>query len=349
MSKSPQLAAEGAAYVSTDGRVTNAPNGLVLAMPNLVIEGEPEVTDVVLTLDHYAEADKTSSKAITWFDKPLQIHDDLWIGQLEKQLTDVVLKACEPVGENFEPQRLYFSPYAFYRKNPPGGRGQELTFDPDGKLYACIGLSRLVHPTSVAYDYAARIRRWRNGRRQIIPSRNVHLNPHAFVVDEHNNWLVPDDVPQLATLVSNYEGTPPSRRVMSALWYHEAAAQNYYIDIRWPLVTAGLEALIHIDGERLASGKYAGSTKVFVDRLLGLGNVDAAFSIPESDLYAMYDARSGLAHGQPFGTLDAPRKFLYSREEALLRMVARQALTDPAIGAIFASDAEVKRRLPLRP
>src|SRR5262249_11495683 len=145
------------------------------------------------------------------------------------------------------------------------------------------------------------------GVREIIPfvRGTTTLNPYAFVMNPEDDWLIPEDLPTLASLLDGLEAGALSRRVESALWYHEAAARHYYVDLRWPLLTTCLETLVKIKDEKPSSGQRAGSTKVFVDRLLAIAELlDRAESIGEAELVEMYARRSWLAHGLAYGRLD---------------------------------------------
>src|SRR5262249_24076185 len=130
--------------------------------------------------------------------------------------------------------------------------------------------SRIVHPTAAGFTSAARILDRPGGSAQIIPASHSTLNPAAFVIAPNENWLIPADLPDLRDLLRALHADLLPRRLESALWHHEAAARHSFIDLRWPLLTTSLEALVRIKDERLPSGRFAGSTKVFVDRLLAI-------------------------------------------------------------------------------
>lgn len=319
-------------------------------MAVLATKGEAESQDVVLVPAPYDEHDAHSSRPDERFRRPYELDSGLWLGPFDRDLRKEVLDACSPAGEHSK-RRPFGCAYAFWRTLPPGSAAATGDhFDPDARLYRCVTFSRIVHPTSVGFEYAARIQHRRNGVREIIPYREYHLNPHAFVIDPNTNWLIPSNVPEIKTLLLAFPPTGMPERLHSALFTYEVAARHCYIDQRWPLVATGLEALVHIRGERHPGGRrWAGSTKVFVDRLLAMGTIDAALAIPEADLRAMYAERSLLAHGQAFGSLDAARKNLYRRMEKLLRDIARKAICDSKFRAIFASDAALQTALPLRP
>ncbi len=317
-------------------------------MAKQIFEGDPTVTDYVLVTNAYAQQDATSTRPVVKFSPPRHIDGDLWIAQIDHALCEAILDACDPAGENFKPVRQFGCSYAFIRNNAPGGAGQVFHFDPDEALYQCVALSRIVHATAVGFGSAARVRQWPNGTRQIIPVAHSTLNPLAYVVAPNENWLIPDDLPVLRGLLEGLRAGPLPRRIASALWHHEAAARHSFIDLRWPLLTTCLEALVRIKDERLPSGQFAGSTKVFVDRLLAIGSLDATLAVSETDLRGIYEQRSLLAHGLAFGTLDELSKALYRAQERLVRGIIRKAVLEPAFCDIFVSDTKLAAHLPLR-
>lgn len=311
----------------------------------LIREGEERVIDLVIVPSPYAV--RTPSRPITFFEDSHHIFEDVWLAHYEGDFADAVMDACSVRGENFNPTRQYGGPYGFIRTNAP--QSGTYAFDSDGRLTLCVGLSRLAHPSSINYQYAARIRHWPNGSRIIAPVRIANLNHAAFVSDEEGNWLIPDDVPLIRSLVSSYYASKPPVRLGTALWHFETAFRSYYVDTRWPLLATGLEALVHIGSERDPRDprRYAGSTRVFVKRIARLAaQVDQAH-VTESILYDIYDRRSGLVHGQGLGQLDAATRALYETTEKLLAAILRRGILDTAFAGQFVDDSSVQAALPL--
>jgi hypothetical protein len=306
-------------------------------------------TDIAVAIGHYAEAAKPPTRPIVRFGAPLHVHGDVWIADFGAAAFEPVLRACSGRGLNWDPNYLSFGAYALYRTNAPAGNGNELAFDPDGQLYTCLRLSRLVHPTSIGLDFATRIRKRPDGQVQIIPNRFYSLNPHAFTIVPEEDWLIPADIPRLRALADAFFGRPQSDRIKSALFYYEAAARSYYYDLAWPLLTTGIEALVHIEGELLPNNRFARSTKVFADRLLRIGALDPALNLPEATLREMYRRRSLLVHGQTLGALDATTRSLLRGKLNLLRGILQKAILDPAFATAFSTDAALQAALPLRP
>jgi hypothetical protein len=307
---------------------------------------EPRVTDYVLVVGAYDRKTENSTRPIIEFNPPRQIDKHVWIGQIPHAFCEAVLDACEPPGENFTLVRQVGCSYAFYRPNAPGS-----SFDSDHKLFHCVALSRIVHPTSVGFAAAARVREYASGVREIIPfgrGASTSLNPSAFVMTPGDDWLIPDDLLVLGQLLDSLHAAPVSRRLEAALFHHEAVARHYYIDFRWPLLTVCLEALARIKDEKQPSGRWAGSTRVFVDRLLAIGKLDETLAVGEAELAEMYDRRSLLLHGLACGDLGERDRALYMAQEKLARGILRKIFLEPDFRDVFASDERIASRLPLR-
>jgi len=270
------------------------------------LEGDPKVTDVVLVPSPYPNDQSSATRPIEYFHGSLRIADDIWLADFDHDFAREVMDACDPPGENLHATRQYGAPYGFARVCVLTVPQHELHFDHDARLITCVLLSRLVQPTSIGFQYAARIRTWRNGHRQIVPFRPHDINAYAFVNDVGQNWLNPQDADPVAEIFAAYNTHRPPQRILTALWHLETVFRNYYVDVRWSLLVTGLESLIHVAGERDTKNpaRYAGSTRVFVQRLQLIGQQRPEFSVSEFDLREIYDRRSTLAHGQGFVQLD---------------------------------------------
>jgi hypothetical protein len=135
------------------------------------------------------------------------------------------------------------------------------------------------------------------------------------------------------------------RRIHNALWHHEHAARNYYMDYRWTLVCIGLEALVHTD-------KHP-STGQFVQRVPQLA-LEMGISISEPDARDAYDLRSQLAHGVSFlatAKSDRPSASqleLYDCLEDILRVAVLRGVKDKSFGDIFRDADQIRKRWPIR-
>jgi hypothetical protein len=315
----------------------------------VLARGRPLITDVVLVPSPYAHGGGGPGRPIVYFEDSYRIAEDVWLANFDIDFANGIMDACEPRGENFEPRRQYGAPYGLVRVSVPDVPGHTLHFDHDSRLLTCVALSRLVHPTSIGFAYSARIIERNDGSRQVVPHTPHDLNARAFVIDPDQDWLVPADVPEIRQLLQAYVGSARPQRVSSALWHFEIAARTYYFDIRWPLHVTGLEALVHVAGERDPKNqrRYAGSTQVFVNRLLAIGRSKPNLAVAEDVLRDIYDRRSTLAHGQSFGQLDSSTKQLIRTTEQLLRGVLKECLLDAQFASTFANDGAVQSTYPL--
>ncbi len=307
------------------------------------------ITDVNIVRNMVTFGEKGLIDRDQLIDERLHLDEDLWIGPLDRQLVSDIMDACEPAGENFKTVRQFHSRYAIVRENTFVPRGSELTWDSDGRIGLVISMSRLVYPTSIGYEYAARIEILPDGKRRIIPALRQGFGNVAYVVEPGYDRLTKKHVPQIAELVAKYNNVTLPDRVKSALFYFDYASCTYYVDIRWPMLVTAAESLIHVNDERdpFKPWKYSGSTRVFVDRMLGIQSKVGALGFTKENLRAIYYERSGLAHGQDFTGLDVIRKDLYLKLENGMRAVLRKAVIDGAFAATFVDVSTLQKELPL--
>lgn len=196
--------------------------------------------------------------------KPIRTRTHLYqgvqIGLQSKELWKAVCTArwC---GQSFDPTPLFGQLYTFWNDNP--ANPLEFNWDPDQSLATAVALSRLIHPTSIDFEYAARVILGPDNHiKRIIPGSVVGLRMDAYVVPSAaRNWLTDSDASALGSLLIDFYATsvslPP--RVQRALWNHEYAFTIQWMEVRWTVVATALESLIHTDRRR--------STKQFIDRV----------------------------------------------------------------------------------
>jgi hypothetical protein len=315
------------------------------------IEGIGTAVDVAIMATPYVTSGAGAGRPIQFFERSIHIFENLWLAKFSTDIAHAVMTACEAPGENVPTFRQFGGPFGILRVAAAGE--DPVQFDPDGRLAACIALSRLAHPTSLDHQYAARVVRPANGTRSSIPGQPsgqlMFLSRRAFVSEDTSNWLIPDDIPLIGKLAASYFTSPPSKRVNSALWYLESAFRSYFVEHRWPFLVAGLESLVHIRDEKSPpnSRRWATSTEVFVKRLGKVGKRLQESAFDDEKLRKMYDRRSGLVHGQGLGQMEEETRGLYPATESLLRTGLRRALLDTVFAAIFRSDYAVSQELPI--
>jgi len=274
--------------------------------------------------------------------KPIQrtfdLSSNLRIDILSRSVSKTIFESCEPPGYNFDPVRQYGQQYSFIRDNPP--IAEPLHWDSDQRLQYCIALSRIVHPTTISFEFAARISENEQGEVQkVVPGPVYGLGSLAFVIDPKLNCLSEDDAKELKHILSAWESNPLKDPVAMALWYHEYASRSYEMDIRWPLIAIGLEALIHTDRHQ--------STKQFVNRVIKLSEKVGSISISSDEASEMYDLRSSLSHGQGPGNLAPEKNELYDKMERLLRLVIKKAILDTSFNALLSDPDRIRDEWPV--
>lgn len=265
-----------------------------------------------------------------------RLADDLWVGELDNKIAECVLDSCEPCGKWVKkPVRPDNQLYSFVRERAPDN--PLYTWDRDLRLQTCIALSRLVHPTPVSFEYAARITyNSDNSIREIIPGPVRGLGSEAYVANEdRRTWLIASDLEELKKLLDKMGTAQLPPRVNRALWHHEFAARIQEISVRWTLICTALEALVHTDRQ--------GSTKQFTKRVSKLaGELQVQFS--EDEALEAYDFRSRIVHGQGLASLSNKHRDLYERMEEVLRRTLNRAIGEQDFAKTFDSDLEIRNR-----
>jgi hypothetical protein len=273
----------------------------------------------------------------------IELGTDLWIGRLPGDLAKTVMDTCEPTALGTpKPVRQFAQLYAFVHDLT--GAADIYKWDADSRLYKCVALSRLIHPTSVGFRYAARVRYGESEPVAMFPAEFRGVSIDTFLSDTHErDWLTKSEAVALRELIARAEllFTPkfPSR-VSRALWYYDYAIRTYYADLRWTLVSAALEALVH-------TGRTA-STRHFRRRLPQLAVDVGAMAITEAEADLAYDYRSRLSHGEGFlADLPTADAQLYDKLENTLRLTVLRALRDPGFADTFCDDASITKRWPV--
>jgi hypothetical protein len=266
------------------------------------------------------------------------------LGPIDRWLSKEIVTLCEPhklatlPGSMRGPIR-----YGFSRKLDvaPG----KWNFDEDGRLVAALAMSRLAHPTSVGFEWSARVV---TGPGDTVPEAAIgHIKgaaAYAFVVEGSRDWLTRADADLTATLLDAFilqqPHLPP--RVQRAIWRHEFAAKLVELDLRWLMIASGLEALLKLSYHGATRGP--GSTAQFKRRTVALA-VHLGFAWSEEQAERAYELRSEMAHGALVSHAD-PDLPLYAAMESLLRQALRRSLLDAAFQSLFISDAVINTAFP---
>ncbi len=273
--------------------------------------------------------------------KRFNLTNDIWVERLDQQLAKNVQRACEPANYNVATVSQDRHIYAFVRKVP---EFETRNYQGLEELLGVIGLSRVVHPTSVGTRYCARVfgPPTKDYAIQAIQYRGV--SPDVFVEEGERDWLSVKNAEELLSLMPWISNKPMHERVHRAYWNHDYALHSYYLDARWVLVVSGLEALINVDED-----KNALQFRVRVGALANELKVD----LSDSELRIAWKLRSKLAHAKKFlfglGNVlpQSDHKKLYGKLELLLRMILRRCLVDETFCNRFRNNGTVKKNWPV--
>ncbi len=259
-----------------------------------------------------------------------QLADDISITQLSKGVAEQVMDCLQARLFGLpKPTRLSPQLYTFVRTNNVDANIWD--WKPDQKLEQCVALSRLVHPTSIPLSLHAKIKTDSDGKLlELIP---LETEPRgAWIADRDRDWLTEEDTKNLKDLVSHLPLSVPTR-VSRALWYFEMAARNYFADVRWTLISTGLEALIHTEKGRSTHQFKTRTAKLAASLGMTAFTVDTALNF--------YDLRSQLSHGQGLGTLSSKELELYRLAEDVLREILLRSIMDNSFALKFADNAAI--------
>lgn len=274
----------------------------------------------------------------------IHLSAEFWLERLDMELAKLVMETREPktFGSDTPIFRQVAPLYAFVRKLPPNSPLHR--WDDDNFLSAAIAISRLVHPTSTGFVYAARIACESGKLVQARPAEIRGVSRDVFLSPSHTrDWLTPADASAFADLIPLLPLQLP-KRVHNAFWHHVYAARTYYIDHRWTLVCTGIEALVHTDKLR--------STRQFSFRASQLAT-ELGINLSEVDAEEAYDLRSRLAHGVSFLTtadgdgLSPNNIRLYDLLEGTLRRAVLESMRDKVFAETFADEGRIGQKWPI--
>ncbi|MEI8192029.1 MAG: hypothetical protein WCI75_20140 [candidate division NC10 bacterium] len=152
------------------------------------------------------------------FRLPFRLGRDISVEEIEGSLLEHIFDACEPAGWNFRLPRPFGQLYSFVRNNPPDVESS--VWDKDRELQKCIALSRLVKPTSVGFEYSARVvfEADREAVR-VIPGAVAGFGAQAWVPGKsEDDWLTQGDLDALAELWGKVDLASVPARIQRAFW-----------------------------------------------------------------------------------------------------------------------------------
>jgi hypothetical protein len=250
------------------------------------------------------------------------------------------MDACVPRGWDPVPVRQFGALYSFVRRHAPepGYPG----FDPDDTVLAAVSLSRLVRPNSVGYEWALRVQHRDDGSERLMP-----LDPGAgflgYVDDRRRrSWLDGGEAERLRDLLAAYwrdEDVLPER-VKHALWLCEQTSRQQFLDLAWPQVVMGLEALVHVGRSR--------SGAQFKTRVAALAQEVGVVGLDDAALDEAWEDRSHGVHGSRITFEEDPEAALkFGRLQRTLQLAVRRAIENAEFRSYFESAAAVRTRWPV--
>ena len=259
---------------------------------------------------------------------------DFWIGTLPQSVkSETVLDACEPAGFNFRPIRQFGCRYAFCRKVIPPSHGPEFyEWDHDAVMGRTLFLSRLIHPTTVATHYSARLIFENDKLTTVVPGRVQGYGTHVWIVaNKWRDWLSQAEAEQLQTYKPIYI-LNAHERVRRARSHIDHVFHAFYLDQRTASLVSSFESLLKVERNR-ATAQF----KLRVPALAGM--VGLAITTDEAEV--LYDDRSVYVHGRQPNYTDVSDEVMerYNRFETVLRRALLRASTDATFCDLFATDA----------
>lgn len=272
------------------------------------------------------------------------LSDDIWIERLEEQVAKKVQTACEPPHYRIDNAGHDRHLYAFVRRVPDR---ETRRYEGLEILHAVLALSRLIQPTSIGDRYCAHIFHYGLPDSAIYAIQYRGMSPDVFLSQKQRDWLTVEDGEMLRRLMPWLsQGKDMHHRVHRAYWYHEYVMRSSVLDMRFPLVATGLEALIN------TSEKNSGAQ--FSARVPQLAQA-CGVAFTDAEATKAWKLRSKLAHAEAFlyglGTVLPATEHLdlYEKLETVLRNTVRRCLVDESFGDRFRDGSAVETHWPLRP
>ncbi len=259
---------------------------------------------------------------------------DFWIGRLPHGTkSEIVFDACEPTGFNFHATRVYGCRYAFCRRiDPPNSK--IYAWDNDGLMSRTLFLSRLIHPTTIASHYSARLIFEEGKLTTIVPGRIGGYGTYVWIVArEWRDWLSQMEVEQLRKQQLSYIHQAPER-VRRARSHIDHAFHAFYLDQRTASLVSSFESLLKVERHQ-ATAQFKLRVPILAQR------VGLAITPDEAEI--LYDDRSAFVHGGEPKYKDVSDDLMnrYNKFETVLRCSLLRASTDTEFCNLFETGAGV--------
>ena len=220
--------------------------------------------------------------------------------------------------------------------------GNPYNWDSDGRLYACLVLSRLVRDNHTSCEHAVRRLVRADGGESLVPFSAFDSHVAYRLHPDRPGWLDVEEARQLQRLLQAFLETQPPLRVTSAVRRAESATRERFLEDALPLAVGGAEALLKVGRD------YARAQ--FVQRTAALAS-DVGTNLAEGQCDDLYRDRSALVHG---GQVDLSEPHTQTSFEVgfvalqeTLRAGVRRAIEDREFAEIFERDDRIAARWPV--
>src|SRR5258708_7677705 len=115
--------------------------------------------------------------------------EDIWIERLDSDFAKEIIRACEPAHKGIHRPAYDAHLYAWVKR---AYSTDSSTHEAFRLLWAAIGLSRLVKPTTTGLRYCARVFELSASTRVIEASRFVGISPDVLLAPGTDDWLSED-------------------------------------------------------------------------------------------------------------------------------------------------------------
>lgn len=250
------------------------------------------------------------------------------------------MDACEPAGLRQKSTRTFGCYYAIVNENPSDP--EDDNWDPEQTLVRAVTFSRIIHPNPTGFTYAARIRR--DQSKELIDVISARSNAGAYVGNTERAYLTADEWKEVGDLLNQWEDSVArtSARIDTSLWLFEKAAREHYLEARWPLTAAAVEALVH-------SEKKCNSSKWRFKRLLIRLGESSGHPFTEKQGDDAWDYRCTLVHGgrpHPLSSEQGTERVqLLARIEQSLGSFLEAVINDDSSASTFNNEDDIMRWL----
>ena len=272
--------------------------------------------------------------------RQIDLGEGVSVAPVLRSVADYVFRLCDPHGLTTAPTRTFQALYSFIKDDDADETAY--AWDSGRRIEMAVALSRLVHPTTIGFEYSARL--FLNDAQTDVDEAVVGPfkgpGAAAYLAEASRDWLT--DAEAVATgdlLQAFYEGEDGRpHRINRAIRFHEYAARSDQLENRWVLIVTALESLINVE--------VRDQSRQFRTRTVQLAEACGA---PWTDAEAReaYRLRSKLTHGQPVTDPGAEGLQLYRNLESVLRSALTRAILEQDFAANFSSDDQIQAAWPL--